>query len=91
MSMRRNAGDWVWLAPNSGFIGESNRLRAQIQPEEDYEPCFLCEDPDCREWSTLWTEPDPKTGKRYTLCHVSECQMFDESQSRVAEPQTRRP
>ncbi len=78
---RRLSGDWVWLAPNAGFVGESNRLKAQIQPEDgDGWPCTLCGDPDCREWETLWTEPDPATGERYTLCHVSECQMFDEEQ-----------
>lgn len=82
--MRRKVGDWVWLAPNSGFVGESNRLKAEIQPEEaeDGEPCMLCEDPDCHAWATLWTEPDPQDGdKRHALYHVSECEMFDEPQS----------
>ena len=82
MSKRRNPGDWVWLAPNSGFVGESDRLKAEIQPEEeaDWSPCMSgCDDPNCREWANLWTEPDPeREGKRHTLCHVSECQMFDE-------------
>jgi len=81
MSKRRRPGDWVWLRPYSGFVAESHRLRAQIQPEEGSSPCFLCDDPDCREWSTLWTEEDPGTGKRYVLCHVSECQMLDEQWS----------
>jgi len=82
MSIRRKAGDWVWLKPNTGFVGESNRLRAEIQPEDDEGyPCYLdCGDDDCREWATLWTEPCPKTGKRYPICHVSECEMFDEPQ-----------
>lgn len=35
MSKRRGAGNWVRLMPNSGFAGESNRLRAEIQPEDD--------------------------------------------------------
>ena len=83
MSKRRHAGEWVWLEPNSGFVGESDRLRAQIQPEEDPPPCFMCDDPACREWCTLWTEPDPKHGgKQHTLCHVSECQMLDKQKER---------
>ena len=80
MSTRRKPGDWVHLSCNAGFVGESNRLKAEIQPEENPAPCFMCHDPDCIEWATLWTEPDPQNGKRYTLCHVSECQMFDEPQ-----------
>lgn len=84
MSKRRQAGDWVWLKANSGFVGESNRLKAEIQPEKDSEwaPClFDCGDEDCREWANLWTEPDPKAnGKRHSLCHVAECEMFDQRQ-----------
>jgi len=83
MSKRRKPGDWVWLSASSGFVGESDRLKAQIQPEEkSYEAyCFLCDDNDCREWATLWTEPDPaNNGRRSVLCHVSECEMFDEKQ-----------
>lgn len=80
MSKKRNPGDWVWLAPNAGFVGESNRLRAQIVGD-DWEPCYICDDKSCREWATLHTEPDPENdGKQYALCHVSECQMFDEQQ-----------
>jgi hypothetical protein len=76
MSTRRNAWDWVWL------VGESNRLKAEIQPERDRSPCMLrCGDADCDEWATLWTEPDPlHNGQRHVLCHISECQMFDEKQ-----------
>ncbi len=86
MSKRRHVGDWVWLAANSGFVGESDRLKAQIQPEspespDDPPPCFECEDSECREWTTLWTEPDPKhDGRQHMLCHVSECRMFDDKQ-----------
>jgi hypothetical protein len=83
MSKRRKAGDWVWLSANAGFVGESNRLKAEIQPEpeQDLDYCMLCDDEGCREWSTLFTEPDPlHDGKRHTLYHVSECQMFDEKQ-----------
>lgn len=81
MSKRRQIGGWVALLPNSGFVGESDRLRAEIRPEPDegWSPCLLsCGDDDCREWVTLWTEPDPlHAGRRHTLCHVSECQMLD--------------
>lgn len=83
MSKRRHSGDWVWLKPNTGFVGESNRLKVQIQHEEDSDaaPCIFddCKDPACREWYTLWTLPDPEAnGKRHVLCHVSECRMSDE-------------
>ncbi len=77
MSKRRKTGDWVWLMPNSGFVGESNRLKAEIQPEEDPPPCFECDDDECAEWSTLWTAEDGDKG-RHMLCHVSECRMLDE-------------
>jgi hypothetical protein len=81
MSKRRKPGDWVRLIPGVGFVGESNRLPAQIQEEcSGYRGwCFNdCGDPDCREWATLWTAPDPEHGgKRHMLCHVSECQMLD--------------
>ena len=81
MSLRRKVGDWVWLAPNSGFTGESNRLKAEIQPEEEPDSCMICNESGCREWATLWTEPDPEAqGRRHTLCHVSECEMFDAPQ-----------
>lgn len=76
MSKRRVVGDWVWLKPNSGFIGRSNLYRAEIQPEDDPAPCFECTDPLCQEWSTLQSEPID--GKRYMLCHVPECRMLDE-------------
>jgi hypothetical protein len=80
MSHRRTAGDLVWLRPYSGFVGESHRLRAEIQPEAggDPPPCVLCSDQECREWTDLLTEPDPQHGNhRNPLCHVSECQMLD--------------
>ena len=77
MSERRQPGDWVRLGPGVGFVMESDRLRAEIQPETDPDPCMLdCGDPKCREWATLWTAPDPQHGdKRHALYHVSECQM----------------
>lgn len=79
MSKRRRPGDWVWLAPNTGFVGRSHEKRVEIQPEPDHDQwaCTLgCGDPECVEWSTLLTEPDWR-GRRGMLCHVSECQMRD--------------
>ena len=77
MSKRRQREDWVRPKPNAGFVGESDRLKAQIVVD-DYGPCFLCDDPKCKEWATLWTEPDPENdNKRHMLCHVPECQMED--------------
>ena len=76
MSKRRKTGDWVWLKPNSGFVSESNKYKAEIiGPESDTDFCW-CSDPECREWPTLHTEEI--NGKRHTLCHVGECQMLDE-------------
>ena len=78
---RRTAGEWVRLKPYSGFVVDSDRLRAEIQPDEEgFEMgCMLsCDDDGCREWATLLTEPDPECGgERHMLCHVSECQMLD--------------
>lgn len=76
MSRRRNVGEWVWLKPNSGFVGNSHILRAIIFNGEP-EPCMICNDPECQEWPTLLTERDER-GAKHMLCHVSECQMLDE-------------
>ena len=81
MSKRRKVGDIVWLRENTGFVGESNRLPAEIMGDGSEPWCTNdCGDPDCQEWVTLWTLPDPETGKRYPLYHVCECEMFDEKQ-----------
>lgn len=83
MSIRRKPGDWVWLSAGAGLVGEANRLRAEIQPEDEPDVCMeaMCGDQDCQEWATVCTEPDPRmNGLRHTLCHVPECQMFDERQ-----------
>jgi hypothetical protein len=70
----------VRLLPCSGFVVESDRLPVTILPEKgDPEPCLdFCEDPDCREWLEVLTDPDPKYGgRRHRLFHVSECRMLD--------------
>jgi len=79
MSKRRKPGDKVWLKPMSGFVGESNKYRAEIQPtpESDRAQCLLCDDPECIEWPNLFTEPN-ENKDQFPLCHVSECQMLDE-------------
>ena len=75
---KRKVGDWVWLKPNAGFVGDSHLAIAQIQ-DDGNAPCPLCDDENCVEWSTLHTECDAD-GQRSMLCHVSECEMFDEPQ-----------
>lgn len=80
MSKRRKIGDWVYLTPGAGMRVESGRLKAEIK-QGGSTPCFLCDDPDCIEWVELSTEPDwENDGMRHTLCHVGECEMFDEPQ-----------
>ena len=79
MGKRRNVGEWVWLKPNSGFVGTSHALKVQIMPEASPEHCLLeCDDKHCQEWATLHTELCPECGEKHSLYHVSECQMLDE-------------
>ena len=82
MSARRNIGDVVWLAPHSGFVGESNLYQVRLLGEPldqsglPYSVCMLCNDPECREWYNVQLTEGPYKGSQ--LPHVSECQMFDE-------------
>jgi rRNA maturation protein Nop10 len=79
MSKRRIEKEWVWLKPNSGFVEESHKLKAQIMPEDAPISCMLnCGDENCKEWSTLHTEKCPDCGKRHSIYHVSECEMLDD-------------
>lgn len=42
---------------------------------------YDCDDDDCREWTNLWTEPDPENDeKRWPLSHVPECSMMDDKE-----------
>jgi hypothetical protein len=71
----RKPGDIVWKRSGSGFSGLAGR---GIIPEgSESMPCFICNDPDCAEWSDLWEidESGKETGRNW--CHVSECEMFD--------------
>lgn len=65
MSKRRKPGEWVALSPNSGFVGESDRLRAQIIPEkfeDGPDGCMLRLD-----------LSDPILKDRPELCHDHAC------------------
>ena len=77
MSKRRHAGDVVHKRENAGFIGVSCTVR--LLPEEPEFlgncHCFLCDDPDCQEWSNAEVLEDGKVVSM--ACHVSECQMED--------------
>lgn len=55
-------------------------------PTAEPDPCMgLCDDEGCREWATVWTEPDPQHGgRRHALCHVSECQMSTPTTEEIA-------
>ena len=79
MSRRRAVGEWVRLGQGVGFVGDSDRLRAEIQSDGQSPWCLLnCGDDECWGWARLLTEPDPEAGgERHMLCHVSECQMSD--------------
>lgn len=68
------------LVIGAGLCGHSEGLVVTIQPEDevDWMPCILqCGDPDCREWTDVWTDPDPD-GIRWPLYHIPECLMRDE-------------
>ena len=75
-------GQWVKLPPNQGFVGASDKFKAQIDDQGDWGTETCMQFPDCgcktegREWPNLLTEPDPKCeGKRWNLCHVCENKM----------------
>jgi len=84
---RFGKGQWVRVEPGQGFVGESDRLRAEIvdDPEELIEQfgfLWCMNHPGCGcasegfEHPNLMTEPDPQNGgKRHLLCHVCENKM----------------
>lgn len=69
MSKRRAVGDVVRKVPNAGFVGQSFVGRIA---DDGSVPCFLCDDPECKEWATLLSVDG--LGAAY---HVAECQMED--------------
>jgi hypothetical protein len=76
MSKRRTSGEIVYKQPNAGFVGTPGLC--QIQPEADPDFCMMnCDDPDCREWATLWACDENGVPTGGVACHVSECQMLD--------------
>ena len=89
MSKRRNIGDIVRKKAHAGFVGEELTIKL-LDLEEDwkikhpyqkpYEDCchydWMCQDKDCREWTTCEIIVDGKpTGN--CCYHVNECQMED--------------
>lgn len=83
MSKRRKPGDWVYLPAYGGACKLPPALKVQIQPEDDstFDPHYGCEDPDCRRWAVVLSEPDmEREGYRHKIQSVSECMMFDEQQ-----------
>ncbi len=81
MSQRRFPGEKVALKPRAGMSGRDEAFLAVIVEREGESPhhfrCPLCDDPACREWTTL--EVLDERGKRTGefVHHVSECEMSD--------------
>jgi hypothetical protein len=82
MSKRRKIGDVVMKRAGAGFGGhaclceipdvEGNRTD-RWKPER----CRKCDDPDCRNWPTLWGLREDGQTHSWTFCHVCECEMDD--------------
>lgn len=90
--VHRRAGDEVYLAPGSGFCGESHLFKVLLPPDldgldENGRPdryCPLgCGNENCREWGDVEIVAAP-VGRDEAIggyfCHVSECEMFDKPQ-----------
>ena len=76
MSFHPKIGDKVRKKPNAGFIGEPLVcVIPDVRENQDPPPCFLCDNPDCNEWPTLWALD--AEGKPFGpgVCHVSECEL----------------
>lgn len=73
--MKFEVGAKFKKAEGAGFVGESLVcLIPDIEDNQMTEPCFMCDDPECREYPTLFIlgDNDEVLGSCY---HVSECQM----------------
>jgi hypothetical protein len=76
--MKTKVGDKVWLAPCSGFCGESWKYLCLII-DCPVEECMICNDPKCKEYNDVALLDEE--GKIFGyLPHVSECQMYDTQQ-----------
>jgi hypothetical protein len=78
MSKRRKIGDTVRIPGGVGFVlGKDGRKATipDVEENRDPDPCFApvspCDDPECREWPTLYGEDG------IMLCHINECEMSD--------------
>lgn len=69
-------GDKVKKKEHAGFVSEALVcLIPDIEDNHFPEPCFLCEDPGCREYPTLYVL-DAEGNVLGSCYHVSECQMI---------------
>lgn len=75
MSKRRKIGDLVWKRENAGFCGVAGR--GVIPYGSMPEPCFICDDPECQEWTDVLPCDCDGAPTGGNWCHVSECQMSD--------------
>lgn len=83
MSIRRFPGEIVIRRPGSCFCGSADQGTQYVRltdPVVDGDMhhiselgCFVCEDPDCREWANVQVLTGPYAGD--WLCHLSECEM----------------
>jgi hypothetical protein len=74
MKTRFEPGDRFNKKPYAGFVGEAIPNCYIPFEDNDPDPCFLCEDPKCREYPNCWILDENGTTIGH-LCHVSECQM----------------
>ena len=89
VSARFLTGDVVYRRSGSGFVGEGGWA---VITEDGWSPCLgvlnACDDPDCREWNTLYGLPgktreeaeDANRRREYlgAACHVSDCELSRE-------------
>jgi hypothetical protein len=88
MSKRRNSGEFVVKKEHAGFRKESLVLYIPTiedfkkhgfdysSSNEDEEGCFMCNDPECKEYANLLIVKDNVVSDEW-IYHVSECMMDD--------------